>query len=222
MNTSSSSKSTSGPLTLAASQQLIIAFEVGGGQPYYDKKLSFPTQPTPGSGVTIGIGYDLSQVARPDLTTDWTGKLSDTILIRLGTAIGLSGQRAANRLPSLRDIRIPWENALAVFRQRTLPGIMADTRRIYPQVAALAPECQASLYSLVYNRGIRLIGPTRTEMRDIQSALQAGQPARIPSLLRSMKRLWIGQPGGPGLILRREAEATVFEKGLAKEPEMIS
>jgi len=203
-------------------QQLILAFEVGGGQPYYDKKLSFPTQPTPSSGVTIGIGYDLGFATLAGFSADWRGKISDAALGRLARVTGLTGADAATVLPVLSDIRIPWENALLVFRQSTMAGIMADTRRVYPQVDSLAPECQAALYSLVYNRGTRLTGPTRTEMNDIALALQQRHPEKVPALLRSMKRLWIGQPGDPGLILRREAEATLFEKGLAKEPDMIS
>jgi hypothetical protein len=53
-------------------------------------------------------------------------------------------------------------------------------------------------------------------MRDIRDSLKPA-PHKIPGHIRSMKRLWIGK-GLDGLLLRREAEAKLFEKGLSETP----
>jgi GH24 family phage-related lysozyme (muramidase) len=36
----------------------------------------------------------------------------------------------------------------------------------------------------------------------------------IPAQIRSMSRLWANQPGMEGLVIRRNLEAALFEKGL--------
>ena len=38
--------------------------------------------------------------------------------------------------------------------------------------------------------------------------------APIPDRIRAMNRLWQNDPNARGLLLRREAEALLFEKGL--------
>ena len=44
------------------SLDLILEFEVGGGENYYNKFLKNPSWPGEQSGVTIGVGYDLGYV----------------------------------------------------------------------------------------------------------------------------------------------------------------
>lgn len=200
--------------TIQPAIDLLLEYEVGGGEVYYNRYLLHPTQPTPGSGITIGIGYDLGQSTSGQFLDDWAGQLPERDLHRLRSGIGLSQQRAAALLSGLLDIAVPWVAALTVFRERTLPQLLVETRRFVPQLDVLPPYCQAALLSLVYNRGTGTRGNSRLEMREIQVAVSDGLLDHVPVLLRSMKRLWVGKPGGPGLIRRREAEALAFERGL--------
>lgn len=193
---------------------LILEFEVGGGAAYYNRFLLHPTQPTPSSGITIGIGYDLGQTSRVQFLSDWRDQLPDRDRLRLCAAIGLTHHRAAALLPALDNLIIPWDNALTVFREKTVDTLGATCRQFIPTLDTLPPDCQAALLSLVYNRGTGTTGESRLEMREIQTAIRDGLLDHVPILIRSMKRLWIGKPGGPGLIRRREAEAVAFEKGL--------
>ncbi|PAW78936.1 MAG: hypothetical protein B9S32_06025 [Verrucomicrobia bacterium Tous-C9LFEB] len=201
---------------------LILEFEVGGGESYYNRHLIHPTQPTPSSGITIGIGYDLGQTTRVEFLDDWRDQLPDRDRLRLCAAIGLTHHRAAALLPALDNMTIPWNKALAVFHDKTLVTLGAVGRQFAFSFDTLPPDCRAALLSLLYNRGASTRGESRLEMREMQTALKDGLLDHIPVLIRSMKRLWIGKPGGPGLIRRREAEAVAFEKGLGalKAPDL--
>ena len=72
---------------------LIIKFEVGGGQRYFEKYLARPSWPGGASGVTIGIGYDLGYDKK--FEEDWKPKLAEDDYNRLYRTLGLTGQRAA-------------------------------------------------------------------------------------------------------------------------------
>ncbi|WP_316201475.1 MULTISPECIES: hypothetical protein [unclassified Bradyrhizobium] len=78
-----------------------------------------------------------------------------------------------------------------------------------PGYDALSPYCKGALFSLVLNRGASFDkqGPRYAEMRDIKAAIKRGDLARVPALLRSMKRIWKGTPDEKGLSARREKEA---------------
>ena len=67
----------------------------------------------------------------------------------------------------------------------------------------------------MYNRYIGLKGDRRKEMKEIQNDLKSNGK-KVPSLLRSMKRLWTTK-ANRGLQARREEEAKIFEKGLKCE-----
>lgn len=80
---------------------------------------------------------------------------------------------------------------------------------VYPSIVELHPHCQGAVLSLVINRGNSFTKPSvesRLEMREIAEALLEGAPEKIPSRLRSMKRLWEGRPGLNELVIRRERE----------------
>ncbi|VEH68006.1 Uncharacterised protein [Rodentibacter pneumotropicus] len=112
----------------------------------------------------------------------------------------------------LSDITITKENAkkLAVIvKNRYAESVVS----IYPEILKYHPHCQGVLLSLVYNRGISLEGTSRKEMKDIQNVLKKGNANEIPSLLRSMKRLWTTSQNR-GVAIRREEEAKWFEKGV--------
>jgi len=189
--------------------QLILDYEVGGGEAYYRKFLQHPTWPGCQSGVTIAIGYDLGFTPRAIFTEDWAG-LDETTRDRLGATIGVQGVRAKARAAEVRDIVIPWEQALEVFKRRTIPRYVAQTRAAFPGVGALPWDAMGALVSLVFNRGPGMDGDRRREMRDIREAVQDNDIPAIARHIRKMKRLWTGR-GLDGLLARREAEAALVE-----------
>ncbi|WAC18940.1 hypothetical protein OVA24_17040 [Luteolibacter sp. SL250] len=205
-------------LTLSAEGlQLILDHEVGGGAPYYNRHLIRPTWPGGASGVTIGVGYDLGHNTRGDIARDWSA-LPPATLRQLQACAGITGASARLRLPAVRHILIPWESALRVYRQRTIPRFAADTRTAYPGVHTLHPHIQSALLSWVFNRGPG-IHPTSgrdREKRAIRSAIPA-RPSALPPQFRSSKRLWTST-NLTGLIRRREAEAALIEQGLLMDP----
>lgn len=84
--------------------------------------------------------------------------------------------------------------------------------RFAPAAVNLPPDAQAALFSLVFNRGTATRGERRVEMAQIAQVISAGQPEKVPFLIRSMKRLW---PQGSGLVRRREDEAKLWESAFA-------
>jgi hypothetical protein len=76
------------------------------------------------------------------------------------------------------------------------------------------------LFSLAYNRdaaGFTKGGERYAEMREIRACVASGELAKIPGLIRSMKRL---SAPSRGVYKRREYEAALFERGLAaRHPE---
>lgn len=177
---------------------------------HYRRALQRPTFPGGDSGVTIGIGYDLGANSASQIRRDWQGLLADTDVEALAAAAGLKGEAAQRVLPLLQDIQVPLAAAEQVFYTRTLPRYAQSTRRAYPAVQLLAPDAQAALLSLVYNRGSALSGASRSEMRAIVPLVAAQDYAGIAEQLRAMKRLWVGE-GLDGLLARRDAEATLVE-----------
>jgi hypothetical protein len=107
---------------------------------------------------------------------------------------------------------------LAVFDAKTLTKFVGITYSTLPRAALdmLHPHCVGALVSLVFNRGasFRRDGDRYREMREILRLMGRQEFAGIPAQLRSMKRIWEGQ-GLDGLLRRREAEASLFERGLA-------
>jgi hypothetical protein len=198
------------PQLSEAGYQLILDYEVGGGFPYYDKFLSFPTVPPEQSGVTIGIGVDLGYVSEPVFRQDWN-RLNETYQNRLARTVGKTGAAARATLSSVRDILIEWGHAEAVFNEVTIARYYSLTKRTYPELPALHPNAQAALVSLVFNRGGSLIGARRREMAEIADYVPRQDYRAIAAALRRMKKLW---PNTPGLQVRREAEARLVEQCL--------
>lgn len=192
---------------------LVIKYEVGGGQAYYDRYLARPTWPKGQSGVTIGIGYDLGYTPRERFLGDWAA-LDDTSRDRLAAVIGFKGAAAAARVGRLKDIRIPWNLALGVFQARTIPFWIRQTLQAFPGADALPEDAFGALVSLVFNRGPALRGKNRQDMEDIfrilADGVQVGDQAAIAQQLREMKAIWAGR-GLDGLIARREEEAKLVE-----------
>jgi hypothetical protein len=185
----------------------IVRFEVSSPA-YYAKKLQRPIWPGEQSGVTIGIGYDLGVTSRPQITADWAAHLDESDLDLLLVAQGVTGGSARQIAKSLSSVVIPFDMACTVFYQSTLPLYARRTRSTYPGTESLPADAQGMLLSLVYNRGTKLTGPTRTEMAKIKQLVPGGTANldAIADQVESMVRLW---PKSKGLRDRRMREAQI-------------
>lgn len=193
----------------AAGQKLILDFEVGGGERYYQRYLARPTWPGFVSGVTWGVGYDTGYNSKAVIRQDWEG-LQD--VERMAATSGLTGQAAKARVASVRDILISWEHALGVFNAVTVTRFYVLTQRTFPGFDELNDNAQAALVSLVFNRGSSMAGPRREEMRAIRSLVPKRDYAGIAREIRRMKHLWRGTQIENGMTTRREAEAKLVEQ----------
>lgn len=193
--------------------QLILNHEVGGGEAYYNARLRHPTWPGKASGITIGIGYDLGYNSESKFRGDWAA-MDDDDRDRLAKYCGFRAGAARDRVRDVRDINIPWNMAVAVFTQTTVPRFIAETLQAFPGAEQLPSDAFGALVSLVFNRGPALEGKNRQDMQDIHNILadgvQAGDLKAIATQLREMKEIWRGQ-GLDGLLRRREDEARLVE-----------
>ena len=119
---------------------------------------------------------------------------------------GLKGDAAQKALPFVEHIRVPLEEAKEVFYTSTLPGYAGLTQNAYPGVEALPADAQTMLLSVVFNRGTRMSGRSRREMKAIQPLVAAKDLDGIAEQIRAMKRLW-DEAVLPGLHVRRDKEA---------------
>lgn len=203
------------PLT-AAGVTFIARAEVSSPGDYR-RRYQRPVWPSAASGITIGIGYDLAFVDEGRLRAEWGDRLPSDAIARLAAVAGARG--TSDRLARVRDIDVSLGAAVTVFIRRTLPGFLAQTRSIYPQIDELPPARRTALASLVYNRGTRLADRDRArqdrrEMREIQALLDAGHLDAVAEQLDAMARLW--DPARlPGLGRRRHSEATLWRSGFA-------
>ncbi|CAM2849554.1 hypothetical protein [Janthinobacterium lividum] len=194
---------------------LITTFEVTD-RARYEAKFQQPIWPAGESGVTIGIGYDLGYVTADWLNEDWEARLADGELATLRKVCGLRAEEARDALAQVRDVAVPWDIADQQFRTRLLPRYVALTLARLPNTDKLSDDSLGALVSLVYNRGASFHkdGPRYREMRMIRQHMVNEAYDAIPAELRSMARLWTGVPNMRGLVLRRELEAALFERGL--------
>ena len=201
------------------SLDLILEFEVGGGENYYNKFLKNPVWPEGQSGVTIGIGYDLGYVNKSEFSEDWKD-LPKEIFDRLYKVVGIKGYNAKNLIRGLRDIVIPWGLALKVFNNKTVTKFYNLTRQTFPNFDNLPEDAKGGLVSLVFNRGNALEGDRRREMKLIRDGMKLvsvyDQKALtfIANQIRNMKRIWAGGSIEKGMSRRRDAEAKIIEDSL--------
>lgn len=194
--------------------EAIIGWEVSDRRTY-EATLQRPTWPREKSGVTIGIGYDLGYQTRATFVQDWSPHLNEDEVETLLPCVGVKGRDAealARRVAN--EISIPWEAAISVYQETTIPRWEAATLVAFPGADKLPPDCFGALVSLVFNRGPSMGKPgddRRREMRLIRDAIRVGDYGDVPNCLREMTRLW---PDTRGLRNRREAEAKLFENGL--------
>lgn len=186
----------------------IIQFEISS-EGYYRRFLSGPVWPGGQSGITIGIGYDLGYTSQAQIRKEWQGKVPDAEVESLVGVSGLKGADARHSLGAVEYVRVPLAAARDVFYTSTLPRYAVITRKAYPGVENLPADAQAMLLSLVYNRGARMSGSSRREMKAIQELVATGDLAGIAEQFRSMKRLW-DRNVLPGLHVRRDREAEMI------------
>jgi len=205
------------------SLDLILEFEVGGGENYYNKFLKNPTWPGEQSGVTIGVGYDLGYVNKAEFTNDWKG-LNQKDFDRLYKVVGIKGIAAKDLVRGLKDITIPWELSLQVFNNKTVTKFWNLTKETFPNFDNLPEDAKGGLVSLVFNRGNGLEGDRRREMKLIRDGMKLvsifDQKALsfIANQIRNMKRIWIGGSIEKGMSRRRDAEAKIIEESLITSP----
>jgi GH24 family phage-related lysozyme (muramidase) len=173
--------------------------------------------PGESSGITIGIGYDLGFSTAKQFEEDWSPYLGADEIERLKTAIGVSGEDAQQIASQFSDIKIKRDDAVEVFKNRTLPLYSARTEKAFPGVDQLPANAQGALVSLVFNRGAGMDGDRRKEMRAVRDAVANGDLQEIADQIRAMKRLWEGK-GMDGLLKRRDAEADLVESAIDKNP----
>jgi hypothetical protein len=201
------------------SLDLILEFEVGGGENYYNKYLKNPTWPEGQSGVTIGVGYDLGYVNKTEFSEDWKD-LPKEVFDRLYKVVGIKGYNAKNLIRGLKDINIPWDIALKVFNNKTVTKFWNLTKETFPNFDNLPEDAKGGLVSLVFNRGNALEGDRRREMKLIRDGMKLvstyDQKALtfIANQIRNMKRIWIGGSIEKGMSRRRDAEAKLIEESL--------
>ena len=185
---------------------LIVEFEVGGRSGYDPR----PEWPRGASGVTVGVGYDCGYNSRTNILSDWRdlGSLPAT---RLSNTSGITGNRARDTLATVRDILVRWDTAIGVFDEVDVARTFALCQRTFDGFDDLRPNAQASLVSLIFNRGNGMSGPNRSEMRSIRNVTPKRDYEEIALQLRKMKRIWRGTAIERGMSRRREAEAVLME-----------
>jgi hypothetical protein len=200
-----------GPLQISPeSKDLIVEFETGGRSGYVRR----PEWPGGASGVTVGIGYDIGYNTRAAVLSDWKS-LPEGSRNALASAAGVKGVAAKSRAAALRWVIVPWENAEALFVSNTMPRFGNLTANAYRGVLTTNGHIQGVMLSITFNRGDDKRGDRRRELAAIDRDLMA-DPQRLSDLpvqIRAMKRLWVGK-GLPGLLRRRDAEASLIERTL--------
>ncbi len=199
---------------------MIIGFEVTSNA-VYEKKYRRPVWPGGDSGVTVGIGFDLGYYTTKEINEAWSKVVNVQTLALMISCRGKKEEEAHALVDNeeIQQIDIPYESAVKVFMETSLPAFAKQVRDIYPGVEKLPPDAQGALLSLVYNRGASLEGDRRLEMRQIESIVLLSDPnkalKRIAFQLRSMKCLW---PDVKGLRDRRDKEADLVENANTDTP----
>ena len=192
---------------------LIIQHEVGG-RAVYEKRYQKPIWAGGDSGLTIGLGYDVGYAKEADLFADWKG-LNLNFLNALKRFCGVKGPIVKTMMRGeILNVVIPYNIAYEVFVKKLIPKYYAATKKIYPQLDELNEDTRGALVSMVYNRGAKLDGESRKEMKAIVDLVAKKDYEGIAEQIEQSKRLWEGK-GLDGLVIRREAEADLIRESLA-------
>jgi hypothetical protein len=192
---------------------LIIKHEVGG-RDVYNRRYQKPIWAGGDSGVTIGLGYDCGYVTEKQFFSDWDG-LNLNYLNALRKVVGLKGEAVKKMLRGeILQVRIPYNFAYDVFVNKSLPKYYALTKAIYPEIDSLNEDTRGALVSMIYNRGNKLDGDRRKEMRAIVELVAKTDYEGIADQIERSKRLW-ENVGLDGLVKRREEEADLILNSIA-------
>lgn len=192
---------------------LIIQHEVGG-RAVYEKRYQKPIWAGGDSGLTIGLGYDIGYVKEAQLFSDWQG-LNLNFLNALKRFCGIKGEVVKTMMRGeVLNVIIPYNIAYEVFVKKSIPKYYALTKKIYPQLDELNEDTRGALVSMVYNRGAKIDGESRKEMKAIVDLVAKKDYEGIAEEIEKSKRLWENR-GLDGLVIRREAEADLIRESLA-------
>jgi hypothetical protein len=193
--------------------QHILDYEVGGGEGYYNRFLIHPEWPKGDSGITVGVGYDCGYSSAAVIRSDW--RRVDEV-DRLAATAGLTGSQAAHVLASVRDMSIPWEVSEDVFKSITIAQEWSLTRRTFPGFDDLRPNAQAALVSMVFNRGSRLAGDSRVDMKRIRELVPSrdyeGMAEALEHTIETMGPTWRANGNYAGLSARYLACAKLMRE----------
>lgn len=192
---------------------LIIKYEVGGGESYYNSKLKRLQYVGGSSGITGGIGYDFAFYTKEEVDEAWGRHFPQSTLNRLYKLKGKNGSAALSIQSQYSDIIIPWSAAIEVFERITIPSQYSKARKLFPCFDSLHPDVQGALVSIVFNRGTSISGDSRKEMLQLTQVTCSKDYKKMAKLVRDMKRLWVGK-GLDGLLRRREEEAKLIESAI--------
>lgn len=193
--------------------ELIIKHEIGGRQ-VYDKKYQKPIWAGGDSGCTIGIGYDLGYVTEKQFFSDWNG-LNLNFLNALRKVVGIKGEAVKTMMRGeILQVRIPYNFAYEVFVNKSIPKYYKLAKAIYPEIDTLNEDTRGALVSMVYNRGNKIEGESRKEMKAIIDLVSKADYEGIADQIERSKRLWEGK-GLDGLVKRREEEADLILNSIA-------
>lgn len=191
--------------------KLLMDYEVGGGEVYYNKYLSQFTWPGGASGPTIGIGIDCAYYSPSELANIFLflPKKQVTLIQGATDKTGLSGKEYTK---VLRDagIVVSWNQAKAIFQTTTWPKFAILAEKAFPDLEELCDDAYGAIVSLVFNRGSSMSGDNRLEMRNIRLLVPKKDYKGIAEEIRKMKRIWVGK-NMDGLLRRRDAEANLVE-----------
>ena len=208
-------------LSLPVSQKAIdmIIYYEAGGKEYYNKFLTRPEVPawqSTSSGVTIGIGFDASYNSKEQIQKALEGIVPQDQIDLIKSCSGIHGRSAYyNALPKVKyKVIITYEQAEQIFKKDSLVRFTKQTADAFTLTPnRLHPHSNGALVSLVFNRGPSLsMSDSRKEMRWIKYNISVNREDRVPSDIKSMKRLW--GPNLKGLWLRRDAESELFKLGV--------
>jgi GH24 family phage-related lysozyme (muramidase) len=145
----------------------------------------------------------------------WSPYLNLNYIESLRKVVGLKGIQAKQMLRGeILNVRVPYNTAYEVFVKYDVPKYWAKTKAIYPELETLNEDTQGALVSMVYNRGNKLDGDSRIEMKAIVDMVKNKDYQGIAEEIEKSKRHWEGK-GLDGLVVRREAEADLVRDSLA-------
>jgi len=209
--------------------KLIVDFEVGGGETYYNKKAKFPIWPGGVSGITIGIGVDLGHIKKTDFSTHISDYYSENELQRLEKCIGITGKPGSKEseslinslLESVKDCELTWESAIEIHENFTLPLYYERTKKVFKGMDSLPADAQGAIVSLVFNRGTKLDGPKRVHMAKIAELVLRYDKEKNPEFITQiaqtfldMTEIWKGEKIYEGIKRRRIAEAKLVSPSI--------